>query len=194
MEAAATTIPVDRPAGAGTRTTWKAWRGRLVFWAASLFLAWHTIAMLLAPLPQQNVIVRAFRTLFHPYVTLVGIDANWNFFSPIGSSYQWRYVIEDAGGNKHTFTPIKDINWLTPVHRWYEKILQEPMLSPDLYGDYFAGFFCRKQAALKPVAITFVAVEEGEFWPQDYLLGKNRTTDPEYLTEIPVRRYACPRP
>jgi len=189
MEAAAKTIPVDRRAGAGM--TWKACRDRLIYWAASLFLAWHTIAMMLTPLPEQNVIVQAFRSLFHPYVTVVGIDASWNFFSPIGSSYQWRYVVEDAGGNKHTFTPIKEINWLTPVHRWYEKILQEPMLGPDLYGDYFAKFFCRKQAVLRPVAITFVAVEEGEFWPQDYLLGKNRTTDPEYLTEIPVRRYAC---
>jgi hypothetical protein len=191
MEAAENTIPVDPPAGAGM--TWKAWRDRLVYWAASLFLAWHTIAMMLTPVPEQNVIVRAFRTLFHPYVTVIGIDASWNFFSPVGSSYQWRYVVEDADGNKHTFTPIKDINWFTPAHRWYEKILQEPMIRPTIYGDYFAKFFCRKQAALKPVAVTLVSVEEGSFWPQDYLLGKNRTADPEYLTEIPVWRADCPQ-
>jgi hypothetical protein len=180
-------------ASQGAGMIWKGWRDRLIYLAASLFLAWHTIAMMLTPVPAQNVIVQAFRNLFHPYVTLLGIDANWNFFSPIGASYQWRYVIEDADGNKHTFKPITEINWLSPAHRWYEKILQEPMISPDLYGDYFAKFFCRKQAALRPVAITLVAVEEGEFRPQDYLLDKNRTTDAEYLTETPVLRALCPQ-
>jgi hypothetical protein len=172
---------------------WKSWRAHLVYGAASVFLVWHTAAMMLAPIPPDNVIVRALRSLFHPYLTLVGIDANWNFFSPIGPSFQWRYVIEDAGGNKYTFTPIKEINWLSPAHRWYEKILQESMISPDLYGHYFAKLFCRKQVALKPAAITLVTVEERDFWPQDYLLGKNRTTDPEYLIQTPVLRARCPR-
>ena len=181
---------VDHCAGAGmTRETW---RDRLIYLAASLFLGWHTIAMMLTPVPANNVIVQAFRKLYHPYVTLVGIDATWDFFSPIGNSFQYRYTIEDAAGKEYTFKPITEINWLTPTHRWYERILQELMTNPDLYGDYFAKFFCRKQAVLKPVAITLVSVQEGEFWPQDHLLGKNRTTDPEYLTETPVLRANCP--
>ena len=41
----------------------KAWRDRLIYSAASLFLGWHTIAMLLAPVPENNVVVEAFRDL-----------------------------------------------------------------------------------------------------------------------------------
>ena len=60
------------------------------------------------------------------------------------------------------------------------------------YGDYFAKFFCRKQAALRPAIITLLAVEEAEFWPQDFLLGKNRTVDSEYLKDEVVYQAECP--
>ena len=170
----------------------KTWRDRLMYLAASLFLGWHTIAMVLAPVPENNVIVQTFRDVFQPYLVLTGIDTTWDFFSPIGDSYQFRYVIEDADGVEYTFTPIAEVNWLTPTHRLYERIFTELMRTPDVYGGYFTKFFCRKHAALKPVAVTLLNIEEGEYWPEDYLRGKRRAIDPEYFTVNTLLRADCP--
>jgi hypothetical protein len=181
---------VDYLAGAGMIS--KRWRDRLAYSAMSLFVGWHTIAIMLAPVPRNNEIVQSFRVLFHPYLTLAGLDGTWDFFSPIGSSYQFRYQIEDADGNEHIFTPITEVNWFTPTHRWYERIYEELMISPDVYGDYFAKFFCRKHASLRPVAISLLNIDQHEFWPEDYLRGKVRTRDPEYFTVNTLLRADCP--
>ena len=171
----------------------KRWRERLTYSAMSLFLAWHTVATMLAPVPEKNVIVQAFRGLFQPYLTLTGTDTTWDFFSPLSSSYQFRYAIEDAAGNEHSFTPIADVNWLTPNHRWDERIFATLISTPALIGDYFTKQFCREHAALKPVAVTLLYLEEKEFWPQDYLLGKQRTTDPANYNLYPLLRADCPQ-
>jgi predicted DCC family thiol-disulfide oxidoreductase YuxK len=171
----------------------KRWRERLTYSAMSLFLAWHTVATMLAPVPEKNVIVQAFRGLFQPYLTMTGTDTTWDFFSPLSSSYQFRYAIEDAAGNEHSFTPIADVNWLTPNHRWDERIFATLISTPALIGDYFTKQFCREHAALKPVAVTLLYLEEKEFWPQDYLLGKQRTTDPANYNLYPLLRADCPQ-
>jgi predicted DCC family thiol-disulfide oxidoreductase YuxK len=172
----------------------KKWRGRSLYTVASLFLAWHTVSTMLAPLPDKNAIVHAFRTVFQPYLTLTGTDTTWDFFSPLSSSYEFRYVIEDAAGNQHTFTPIADVSWLTPNHRWDERIFATLISTPTLIGGYFANEFCREHAALKPVAVTMLYLEEKEFWPQDYFLGKQRTTDPANYNLYPLLRAGCPQP
>jgi hypothetical protein len=176
---------------AGAGMTAKPWRDRLIYAAASLFLAWHTVAIMLAPVPPNNEVVRAFRTLFHPYLTLLGLDATWDFFSPIGGSDQFRYRIEGADGNEYTFTPIAEVNWLIPVHRWNERMYEEIIRNPEIYGHYYARFFCHKHAALRPVAISLIDVQEQDFWPEDFLRGKDRVKDPDYFAENTLLRVAC---
>ena len=161
--------------------------------ALSLFLAWHTVATMLAPVPAKNVIVQAFRSLFQPYLTLTGTDTTWDFFSPLSTSYEFRYAVVDAAGNEHSFTPIADVSWLTPNHRWDERIFATLITTPALIGDYFTKQFCRERAALKPVAVTLIYLEEKEFWPQDYFLGKQRTTDPANYNLYPLLRAGCPQ-
>lgn len=159
----------------------------------SLFLGWHTVAIMLAPVPANNVIAQSFRDLFQPYLTLTAINTTWDFFSPVGDGLQFRYVIEDADGNEHTFTPILEVNWFTPNHRWDERIFELLMATPEILGDYYTKFFCRKHALLRPVAITLLRIEEEAFGPQDHLLGKHRTKDPEYFTETTLLRADCPK-
>ena len=169
------------------------WRERSIYSALSLFLAWHTVAIMLAPLPQKNMIVQEFRNLFQPYLTLTGTDTTWDFFSPLSTSYLFQYALEDGSGNQFIFTPIADSSWLTPNHRWNERIFATLISTPTLIGDYFTKRFCREHASLKPVAITLLYLEEKEFWPRDYLLGKQRTTDPQNYTLYPLLRARCPQ-
>ena len=46
------------------------WRDRLIYLAMSAFVAWHTLAMVIAPAPDNSVIVQSLRGLFQPYLTL----------------------------------------------------------------------------------------------------------------------------
>ena len=81
------------------------WRRRLTYGAMSLLVAWHTIAMVIAPAPDSDI-SEAARSLFHPYLTLFWLDNHWGFFAPdVRSGRQFRYVIEDATGKRHAFIP-----------------------------------------------------------------------------------------
>jgi hypothetical protein len=166
-------------------------RNRILYVVGSLLLGWHTIAMMLTPVPDRNDIVRSFRGLFQPYVSFFGLDTTWDFFSPIGRGHQFRYVISDAEGNDHTFVPIMDINWLLPERRWHERIFTELMNEPSTYGNYIATWYCGKHASLKPVSILLVEMQEGRFWPDDLKKGK-QPYDPEYLTSNPLMQVDCP--
>jgi hypothetical protein len=165
-------------------------RNRILYAAGSLFLAWHLIAMLLAPLPDRNDIVRSFRALYQPYLSFFGLDTTWDFFSPIGTGHQFRYTIEDADGKEHTFSPIEDVNWLLPERRWYERAFTELMNDPETYGSYFAALYCRKHAALKPVSILLVEMQEQRFRPKDQMSGKH-PYEPPYVLANPLMRADC---
>ena len=43
---------------------WNRWRRRLTYVAMSAFVAWHTIAMVIAPAPYGSVSVQTLRTAF----------------------------------------------------------------------------------------------------------------------------------
>ena len=60
----------------------KPWRERLIFVAMSVFVVWHTIAMVLAPAPENSVTVQSLRVVFQPYLTLFKLDNPWDFFAP----------------------------------------------------------------------------------------------------------------
>ena len=168
----------------------KLWRERLGYTALSLFVGWHTISIILAPLPDKNPIVSAFRAIYQPYLTAFGLDTTWDFFSPIGIGHQFSYVIEDSEGNQHSFMPILDVNWLTPDRRWYERIFTSLMNNPETYGEYFAAYYCRKHASLKPASIRLFENVEARYWPDDHLRGR-KPDDPAYFTLNPLMHVEC---
>ena len=170
----------------------KLWRERIGYGVLSVFVAWHTIAMVLAPVPEKNPIVRAFRAVYQPYLTPLGLDTTWDFFSPIGIGHQLSYTIEDFEGKEHTFMPIFDVSWFLPDRRWYERIYTSLMTNPEIYGDYFVAIFCRKHAALKPASIILYENVEERYWPADHLRGR-APNDPKYFTVNPLRHVDCPQ-
>ena len=88
----------------------KQWRERLIYLAMSLFVTWHSIGMLLGPMP-DSVISRWFRTLWQPYLILFKLESSWSFFAPeIGKHSQIRYIIKDADGMEHIFVPANELN------------------------------------------------------------------------------------
>jgi hypothetical protein len=167
------------------------WRARLTYAAMSAFVAWHTIAMLIAPAPDVSALIQAVRVPLRPYLTLFRLDNMWDFFSPnVGRGSQFRYIIEDTRGNHHPFAPTENLSWLHPTFFWFRSWFDAIMANPDAYADSAAAFLCRKHASLHPVSIIMMEAAGEDFTREDYLAGK-RPTDAEFVTVGTVKRVAC---
>jgi hypothetical protein len=168
----------------------KMWRQRLTYIAMSVFVAWQTLVIVVAPAPDSHV-SQSLRILLQPYLTLLRLDSQWDFFAPnVGEGSRFRYVITDKDGQRHTFNPAEQLSWFHPnffwVRAWYYAIMDEP----DLYADAAATRLCKEQAALHPVAITLLELQEERFSQADLLSGKIRT-DPKFFTEKTIKRVTC---
>ena len=171
----------------------KTWRERLTYIAMSAFVAWHTLAMVIAPAPDSNVTM-SLRVVLQPYLTFLKQDNQWDFFAPVvGEGARLRYVIQDRTGKNHTFMPADELNWFHPNFLWFRSWYYQIIEDPDKYGDYAAAQFCRKHAALQPLAITFYEVQEQKFTRDDFLSGKNRM-DSGFFTIKMLRGIRCPDP
>src|SRR5216683_2632908 len=138
-------------------------RERLTYVAMSALVAWHTLAMVIAPAPDSDVTLLA-RLALQPYLTFFRLDNQWDFFAPtVGEGSRLRYDIQDRSGKTHAFLPADEL-------RWYHRIIDDP----DNYAASAAAILCRKHAALEPLAITFYEIQEEKFTREDYLSGKQR--------------------
>ena len=83
------------------------------------------------------------------------------------------------------------MSWYHPNYFWYRSWYYGVIDETDTYAEGAAAFFCRKHAALHPVAITFAKYDRLYFAADDHLSGK-LPTDPEFLTETELNRATCP--
>ena len=164
---------------------------RLSYVAMSLLLAWHTLAMVIAPAP-ESPIVNAARDLAQPYLTFFGLQNPWEFFAPfVGPGYHFSYVIEDKAGEKHGFTPADGLNNFHPTSIWMKDRYTKIMTMPDSYGDAAGAALCLEHASLNPVSVTLLENQHKDFGPGDLLDGK-RPSDAEFVKAKTLRTVTCP--
>ena len=170
---------------------WLAWRERAFYILASLFAAWHTVAIAFAPIPENdNVTMKAHRQLFQPYLSLLSLDNPWEFFAPVSTGYVFRYDIVDEDGKKHTLIPTDEMSWFHPISKWFEDIHTSLWNDPDLYGPVYIAWLCKRYVALRPSEISLVTVQEDWFKPEDHLAGKNPISS-EFVTEKTLASARC---
>ena len=176
----------------------KVWRERVAYAAMSLFVAWHTVAMVVAPAPGASDLIKGLRIVLDPYLHVFRLDNDWNFFAPdvdeggrdpLGVILS--YVIKDDAGNLHRFDAEAGLNRFRPssiwFHAWYLALLK----SPDDFGEEFAALFCREHADLHPVTITLFEIDQQNYGPLDRLRGK-QPLDPEFVKVTTVKSFECP--
>jgi hypothetical protein len=158
----------------------------------SVFVGWHTLAIVIAPAPDNNMTGR-LHLLLQPYLTLFSLDTRWDFFAPdVSGKNQFRYVVRDSAGKEQTFTPSDELSRLSPSFNWFRLWYVSVMDSPELHGNFIAAFFCRKHAALRPDSITLLEIQENYFWPRDHLNGKH-PLDSEFVAVNTLKRVTCPK-
>lgn len=170
------------------------WRQRLTYLVMSLVVTWHSLAMVISPAPNDSALVQSLRSLFHPYLLLFRLETPWGFFAPVGKHAQFRYVIEDATGNAHTFKPTEEPSPSLARYVWWREFKYSYdgiMANPEFRGDAAGALLCQRHASLNPLSITLLEVVEQGYRPQDELLGKH-PLDPEFVAVVPLRRVACP--
>ena len=166
----------------------------MVYLAMSLFIVWHVSAMLVAPAPTGSPMIESLNGVFRPYLTFFRLESSWSFFANVIRLNQFRYVIEDADGNQHTFTPMNEFRWYQPHFHGFDGMYWAILEKPTAVGSYFVAPLCRQHAALKPVSITFLAVKGAgpEFRPEDLLAGES-PFEPPHATVDPVLFDDCPK-
>src|SRR5258708_40217502 len=93
-------------------------REGLKYAAMSAIVAWHTLAMVIAPAPDSDVTAMA-RAALQPYLTFFRLDNQWDFFAPIvGEGSRLRYDIQDKSGKMHAFLPADELRWYQPEFLW----------------------------------------------------------------------------
>jgi hypothetical protein len=156
----------------------------------SLVVVWHTLAVVVAPAP-DSAIARSARSLFEPYLTLFRLQNEWSFYAPaVRIEPEFRYVVDDALGDRHTFVPADKLSRYLPTDIWVKDWYIHVMDNPGTYGKFVAAYLCRQHALLHPVSITLLKIDQREFSPQDQLSGKH-PFDPEFLQERTLAIVQC---
>jgi len=170
------------------------WRERLTYLAMSLVVGWHSLAIMVAPMPNGSAAVQSVYSLVQPYLALLRMDNHWNFFAPrIGRHRQFRYVVEDAAGRRHVFIPTEEPSEsISEYYMWREwKYLYDAIMdAPEGRGYLLGALYCKKHAALNPVSISLLKVQELDFWPEDYLQGR-RPFDSKFIAVTTLSNIDC---
>jgi hypothetical protein len=167
-------------------------RPALPYAAMSFLVVWHTLAMVVVALPDSEFALAA-RFPFEPYITLLRLDNKWGFFAPdVNKGYQFRYVVEDAAGARHTFVPAQKLDRSRPDYIWITDWYKAVGRSPEIYGEATGAALCREHAALRPVSVTLMELEQQPFWPDDLLAGK-QPLDPEFVKLNTLMTVQCPK-
>jgi hypothetical protein len=171
------------------------WRERLIYTVMSVFVAWHSLAIVVTPASPDSVTAQGLRALLQPYLTLLWLDNSWAFFSPSVNtpftSRQLAYVIEDKAGKKLFLTPEAEYGGLEPKYFWFRAWHLAVIDKPEDYADIAAAFYCRKHAALQPMAITLMGIVDEDFTVADFLAGESRW-GPEFVTVNTIKNVKCP--
>jgi hypothetical protein len=166
-------------------------RGVPIYTAMSLLLVWHSVAIVLAAAP-DSVIADSARSVFNPYLSLFRLRNEWSFYAPdVRVEPEFRYVVADAAGQQHTFVPADKLSRYLPTDIWVKDWYIYVMDHSDTYGKFVAGYLCREHAAMHPVSITLLEIDQRDFKPQDQLNGKH-PFDPEFLDKKTLATVQCP--
>jgi hypothetical protein len=166
------------------------WRKRLFYTAASLFVVLHTVTLLVGPMP-DSVLKTGLLDVLHPYAAPLRLTSTWDFYAPgIGFGTQFRYTVEDSGGENHTYIPAANISGFDPLYWWSSEWYKTVVKYPDDYANIAGALLCKEHASLRPVAITLTHIQQKAFSITDQLDGKH-PIDPEFFEENIIERVEC---
>jgi len=167
--------------------------GRAARAAASAFVTWHTLVVVLAVAPDWPT-VAALRPLVRPYAALLISEGRRNFFAPNPDPGRHvRYEIEDAAGRRHAFMLSETLSRDDPAFLrlaiYYRGVIPE---NPQRVAAV-ARHLCARHAGLSPAAVVFTVRYQLALRPQTYAAG-HRPLDEGFVKSRVLPPVPCPAP
>lgn len=169
-------------------------RERALKIAASLFVLYNLLAMLLMPNP-WSFLGRRYGFLVAPYANAVGLNSSWNFFSPDPAqtmyiSYDIEYLDEQGesqrGDERGTFPQASRHMVLDSNTRRELYAMRFMMIAPNRVQALFGPWLCREHPGA--TLIHFEEVVE-TVAPLDEALTLQEQSLPDLSRTLPMSRF-----
>lgn len=143
----------------------------LKYLIASVFVIWHSGALLIAPAP-ASYMFNEVRSWYEPYLSLLNLNNGWAFFAPdpgLGTLVQ--YIITDDHGKEHRFDFSRQLDRNAARFQRYTSMLETISKNVEPYTESAGLHLCNQHKALHPVQIQFRIYDINIVIPEDYLQG-----------------------
>jgi hypothetical protein len=166
---------------------------KILFVLTSMFLIWHTLALVIGPSPQSHLRDNLFG-YFQPYLSLFRLNNAWAFYAPepeLGSVVNYKVIGEDGDAQEFDVYNDQLDRWSASYFR-FNAFFNNIYWQSEVYRRYrnsYIQYLCRRHAALNPESIVLVRINQTRLTHEDYLKGA-RPLDPEFIevhTSQPVR-------
>lgn len=156
----------------------------------SVFLLWHSVALLIGPMPSSYLMERVY-PIFRPYMQTLHLTNPWGFFAPNPSAGRFiRYSVIDAQGRSHAFPFTEVIPRSDPTYLSLEKMSSVmDKNKPSLLASV-AQRLCRQHAALQPVRIEFTRMQLRRLTTEEFERGA-RALDEARLKPVALPTQDC---
>lgn len=169
-------------------------RQKILYFLASVFLLWHSLALIIGPAPQSYIRDNLY-SIYEPYLSLFRLNNAWAFYAPepdLGGVLNYKVITKD--GNAHDFDIYADQldKWSTSYFR-YNAFFNNIELESDEYLSYrqsYTQYLCRKHRALSPQSIVLIRVAQTPLSYEDYINGA-QPLDPNFVQTYPSEPTRC---
>lgn len=169
------------------RSRWLRWTLSVL---ATLFLAGHTLALIIAPAPPSYIAGQVY-PLFKPYLRALNLDNGWAFFSPDPSEGRLlRYAVIDQAGQRKEAPLTEALHRWSPAYLRYTSLFTAMDTDTPRHIEGVAEVLCRRHAAEQPARIMLIHRDQKALSPDDFLKG-HRPLDPAYVEDSDLAYVPC---
>ncbi len=179
------------PGNSPSEPVTKPFRSPWLTLAASLFLIWHSLVIVIGPAPGSYLLGRVYR-VFDPYLSFFHLENYWAFFAPNPASGNLlRYAVRDEYGQQHIFKLTEDHRRSEPAYLRHTTFYTAISDHKDPgYTASAARYLCQRHAGLKPASIVFITGQQLRLPRQAWLDGK-RPLDDDYMEVVYQDPISC---
>ncbi len=168
----------------------RAWIYNHSSFLVSFFLAYHVLAISIAPAP-DSYLRRQIIPFFQPYLTLFRLGNHWAYFAPDpASGILLRYRLRGSDGKIYIFKLTEDLVRRDPNFSRLASLFSKlPEMNPK-YKASAACYLCGMHAELHPIQFEWIQGHQIRLSPWEWRRG-GRPLDDDFMKIKPEEWIAC---
>jgi hypothetical protein len=169
-------------------------RQKLLYFFASVFLIWHSFALVIGPAP-QSYMRDGLYNIFKPYLSLFRLNNAWAFYAPepdLGGVLNYKVINKDGDAHEFDIYAEQLDKWSASYFR-YNAFFNNIAWDSEEYRRYresYTQYLCRRHSELSPQSIVLVRITQTPLSYKDYVNGA-RPLDPDFALAQPDEPARC---